>query len=590
MPRYQAPLRDIRFVQHELLQLEQHYQALPAYAGTDRDTMASVLDLAATFAARQLAPLNRPGDEAGCHFRDGVVTTPAGFRAAYDRYVELGLGALAEPVAHGGHGLPPSLAVARNEMVFAANPGWGMYVCLNHGAIKLIAAHAGADLAATYLPPLVSGAAIATMCLTEAHAGSDLGLLRSRAEPRADGSYAISGSKIFISGGEHDLTGNIVHIVLARLPDAPAGSKGISVFLVPRLLADGSRNAVSCGAIEHKMGLKGSATCVMNFDGATGYLIGQPNKGLGHMFVLMNSARLNTAVQGVGYMEKSHQRALEYARERLAMRAATGPAQPEREADPILQHAPVRQLLLTQKAFAEGGRAFAYWLAMQDDLIAAAPDDAARADAEALMSLMTPIAKGLLTELGIEAAHHGIQVYGGHGYIREWGLEQILRDARVATLYEGTTQIQALDLLARKVLPGQGRPLRRFTGIVRGFCADTAGDAALQEFTAPLLEQLQQWEALTDALVAAAASDPEAAPAAAVDYLFLSGYVTLAWCWARMAQVALAALAAGSDEARFYQAKLATARFYFRRLLPRTQLHRAAIEAGSATLMPAALF
>lgn len=590
MYQYAAPLRDMNFVLHELLQVENQYRRLPAFSGTDRETMDSILDLAAQFAGNELAPLNRSGDEEGCVFRNGEVRTPTGFKEAYAKYVDLGLGALSEPVEFGGHGMPHSLAVARSEMVWSANRSWGMFPCVSHGVIKILAAHGNQEQVQVYVPKLVSGEWTSSMCLTESHAGSDLGLIRSRAEANADGSYNITGNKIFISSGEHDFGGNIVHLVLARLPDAPRGSKGISMFVVPKFLPDaggemGERNAVSCGSIEHKMGLKGSATCVMNFDAARGFLVGEPNKGLGYMFILMNSARLGTALQGVAGMETSYQGALGYAKDRLAMRSAAGVKMPEKEADPIIVHPAVRSMLLTQKAFAESGRALVYWLASLEDIVDASADADERKAADSLMGLMTPVAKAFLTEMGLEVANHGIQIYGGHGFVREWGMEQILRDARVATLYEGTTQIQALDLLGRKVLANHGADLGIFAGNIMQFCTTHADDAAMKEFVTPLAGLVREWGSLTQSIGTRAAGNPDEVGAAAVDYLHFAGYVTLAYFWAQMARVAQEKLAAGTTEAGFYQAKIQTAQFYFQKILPRTKAHAAVIESGADVLM-----
>ncbi|MEN9431037.1 MAG: hypothetical protein RJA86_1896, partial [Pseudomonadota bacterium] len=462
MAQYKAPLRDMQFVLHDMLNIENHYASIPAFADTNRELVDSVLEAGAQFCENELSPINRSGDEEGCQYNDGEVSTPKGFKEAYKKYVELGFGSLSAPVEHGGQGLPPSLGVVMSEMMGTANWSWGMYPGLSHGAINTVEAHGSAEQKEVYLTKLISGEWTGTMCLTESHAGSDLGLIRTKAEPQADGSYKISGTKIFISAGEHDMADNIVHIVLARLPDAPKGTKGISLFIVPKFMPTGERNGVKCGSIEHKMGIKASATCVMNFDSATGFLIGPPNKGLNCMFTFMNTARIGTAVQGVAAAEGSFQGALEYARDRTAMRSLTGPKNPDKEADVIIVHPAVRQLLLTQKAFAEGGRAMVYLLSSYNDIVATTQDAEAKKAADDMMSLLTPIAKAFLTEVGYEAANHGVQVFGGHGFIREWGMEQIVRDTRIALLYEGTTQIQALDLLGRKVLQTQGAMLRNF--------------------------------------------------------------------------------------------------------------------------------
>ncbi len=590
MTQYKAPLRDMQFVLHDMLNIEQHYSNIPAYADTNRELIDSILETGAQFAEQELSPINRSGDEEGCHFNDGVVTTPKGFKEAYGKFVELGFGALGADPEYGGQGLPPSLGIAMSEMNGTANWSWSMYPGLSHGAVNTIEAHGSAEQKATYLGKLVSGEWTGTMCLTESHAGSDLGLIRTRAEPQADGTYKITGTKIFISAGEHDMAENIVHIVLARLPDAPKGTKGISLFIVPKFLPTaeggvGASNSVKCGSIEHKMGIKASATCVMNFDGATGVLIGPPNRGLNCMFTFMNTARIGTALQGVCAAEGSFQGALEYARDRLAMRSLSGPKAPDKEADPIIVHPAVRQMLLTQKAFAEGGRAMVYWLSSQTDLMTSASSEEERKAADDLMSFLTPIAKAFLTEVGYEAANHGVQVYGGHGFIREWGMEQIVRDTRIALLYEGTTQIQALDLLGRKVLQTQGAMLRQFTKIVHKFCQAHEGEAGQAEFVRELTRLNKEWGELTTQIGMKAMQNPDEVGAAAVDYMMYAGYVTMAYLWAWMAAVAQEKLAAGEGDAAFYQAKIQTAQFYFKRILPRTYAHVAAIQGGLEVLM-----
>jgi alkylation response protein AidB-like acyl-CoA dehydrogenase len=575
----------MQFVMHEMLDVEKHYQSIPAFAETNRELVDSVLDATAQFAENELSPINQSGDEEGCTWNDGVVTTPKGFKEAYAKFVELGFGALAAPVAYGGQGLPPSLGIAVSEMTGTANWSWGMYPGLSHGAINTLEAHGTEEQKQVYLTKLIEGTWTGTMCLTESHAGSDLGTIRTKAEPQADGSYKVSGTKIFISAGEHDMAENIVHIVLARLPDAPKGTKGISLFIVPKFLPDGTRNGVVCGSIEHKMGIKASATCVMNFDGATGFLIGPPNKGLNCMFTFMNTARVGTALQGVCAAEGSFQGALTYARERLAMRSLSGPKNPEKEADPIIVHPAVRNMLLTQKAFAEGGRALVFWLSTFTDIVHGAESEEARKTADDLMSFLTPIAKAFLTEAGYEAANHGVQVYGGHGFIREWGMEQIVRDTRIACLYEGTTEIQSLDLLGRKVLQTQGAMLRNFTKLVHKFCQANEGNAAMAEFTGPLTALNKEWGDLTMRIGMKAMQNPDEAGAAAVDYMYFSGYVTLGYLWAWMAKVAQDKIAAGTTEEAFYKAKIQTAQFYFKKILPRTRSHVEVIDSGLETLM-----
>ncbi|MES2917553.1 MAG: acyl-CoA dehydrogenase C-terminal domain-containing protein [Pseudomonadota bacterium] len=583
--QYKAPIRDMQFVLHEMLEVEKHYQSIPAFADTNRELVDSVLEAVAQFAEGELSPVNQSGDEEGCTWNDGEVTTPKGFKEAYAKFVELGFGALAAPVAYGGQGLPPSLGIAVSEMTGTANWSWSMYPGLSHGAINTLEAHGTEEQKQVYLTKLIEGSWTGTMCLTESHAGSDLGIIRTKAEPKADGSYAVTGTKIFISAGEHDMAENIVHIVLARLPDAPKGTKGISLFIVPKFLPNGERNGVKCGSIEHKMGIKASATCVMNFDGATGFLIGPPNKGLNCMFTFMNTARVGTALQGVCAAEGSFQGALAYAKDRLAMRSLSGPKAPEKEADPIIVHPAVRNMLMTQKAFAEAGRAMVYWLSTQTDIVHSAESEEARKTADDLMSFLTPIAKAFLTEAGLEAANHGVQVYGGHGFIREWGMEQIVRDTRIACLYEGTTEIQSLDLLGRKVLQTQGAMLRGFTKYIHKFCQANEGNAAMAEFTGPLTALNKEWGDLTMRIGMKAMQNPDEAGAAAVDYMYYSGYVTMGYLWAWMAKVAQDKLAAGTTEEAFYQAKIKTAQFYFKKILPRTKSHVDVIDTGLETLM-----
>lgn len=590
MPDYKAPLRDLRFVREELLGYAAHYQSLPACRDATPDVVEAILEEGARFCEEVLAPLNRVGDREGCRWSEAGVTTPSGFREAYRRYVEGGWPSLAHAPEYGGQGLPESLGMAVTEMVGSANWAWGMYPGLSLGAMNTLSAHGTAEQKATYLTRLISGEWTGTMCLTEPHCGTDLGLLRTRAEPRDDGSYRISGSKMFISAGEHDLAENIVHIVLARLPDAPPGTRGISLFIVPKFLRGeggglGRRNGVRCGSIEEKMGIHGNATCVLNFDDATGFLIGPPHKGLACMFTFMNTARLGTALQGLAHAEAAFQGAVRYARERLQMRALSGPKAPELPADPIIVHPDVRRLLLTIKAFAEGNRALLYFAAQQVDIARYGEDEQQRQTAEALLAFLTPIAKAFMTETGFEAASHGLQVFGGHGYIREWGMEQNLRDSRIAMLYEGTTGVQALDLLGRKVLMTQGEALKGFTRIVHRFCQAHRANAALREFVEPLAQLNREWGELTLQIGMKALQDREEVGAAAVDYLMYSGYACLAYFWADMARLAAEKLAAGSKEAAFYRAKLQTARFYYARILPRTRAHVAAMLSGAGNLM-----
>lgn len=585
MPHYQAPLRDMQFVLHEVLNAEQHYAALPAFEDmVTKELIDQYLQAAADFCEHELSPLNPVGDREGCTWSDGVVSTPTGFKAAYQKYIELGFPSLAADPEYGGQGLPNSLGITISEMVGTANWAWSMYPGLSHGAVRTLEHHGSEQQKATYLPKLVSGEWTGTMCLTESHAGSDLGIIRTKAEPNADGSYDISGEKIFISAGEHDMSDNIIHIVLARLPNAPKGTKGISLFIVPKLI-EGQANGVRCGSIEYKMGIHGNATCVINFDAAKGYLIGPEHRGLNCMFTFMNTARIGTAVQGLAAAEGSFQGALRYAKERLAMRSLSGVKAPDQDADPIIVHPAVRQMLLTQKAFAEGGRALIYDLAQYADLVEKSPDADTRAKADNILSLLTPIAKAFLTETGYEAANKGVQVFGGHGFIAEHGMEQIVRDTRIACLYEGTTEIQAIDLLGRKVLGSKGKLLQDFAEVMQSFIDTQQDQANIQEFIQPLSDWMKKLGQVTKNIAQRAEQNPDEVGAAAVDYVYFAGYVTLAYYWARMAATAQHALNHGSNDTAFYQAKIRTAQFYFDKLLPRVNAHIAVIDTGAASLM-----
>jgi alkylation response protein AidB-like acyl-CoA dehydrogenase len=587
MSSYSAPLREIRFTLFDLLEIDRGVAAL-GFGEAGRDILDPMLDEAARFSGTVLAPLNKVGDEHGVVYDkdSGSVTTAPGFAEAYRQFTEGGWSGLSAPSEFGGMGLPHVVGMPLEEMINSANLAWGNFPLLSHGAASALQHHGEEWLQRVFLEKLVTGEWTGTMCLTEPHCGTDLGLLKTRAEPAADGSYAISGTKIFITAGEHDLTPNIIHLVLARLPDAPTGSKGISLFVVPKFKVDregsvGERNAVRCGAVEHKMGIHGSATCVMNFDGAQGWLVGQPHRGLMAMFTMMNTARLGVGMQGLGLAERAMQNALRYARERLQSRSLSGPKFPERPADPIIVQPDVRRMLLTCKALVEGGRALAYHAGLQVDLAAHAASEAERKAADDLLGFLTPIVKGCLTEWGVECSYHALQCFGGHGYIAEHGMEQLARDARITTLYEGTTGIQALDLMGRKTMQLHGAGLKVFLGMVQTFCEQQVGNPAMAEFIAPLMEKAQEWQALTIAIARRAAVDPEEIGAAAHDYLFYSGYVALAYWWAR----SVAAAEASTQPQAFKDAKRETARFYYARLLPRTLAHRAAIESGTAPLL-----
>jgi len=594
MNTYKAPLRDMSFALFDVIQAESLYARLGIDAA-QRDVMDAALEEAAKFNENVLAPLNAVGDREGCHFdpATGAVRTPTGFKAAYAQFVDGGWSGITAPEAQGGMGLPDSFGVLVKEMIDAANLSWGNYPLLSHGATEALKHHGEPWQQEVFLKAIIEGRWTGTMCLTEPHCGTDLGLLKTRAEPVADGKYAITGTKIFITGGEHDFTDNIVHLVLARLPDAPAGTKGISLFIVPKrkVARDGTvgeRNAVRCGSIEHKMGIHGSVTCVMNFDAAEGYLIGQPNKGLAAMFTMMNTARVAVGIQGLGLIDRAFQNALRYSRERLQMRALSGAKEPGKPADPIIVHADIRRMLLTSKALAEGSRLLAYHAATLVDIIERSRDEAERKQADELLSFLTPIVKGCLTEWSVECTYNSLQCFGGHGYVAEWGMEQLARDARITTIYEGTTQIQALDLLGRKVMQQQGVGLKQFLGLIQQFCEANIGNAAVAEFIAPLATLAKEYADTTMAVGRKAAGNPEEVGAASVDYLFYSGYVALAYWWAK----SVATAEAGDYPAGFKTAKRETARFYFARILPRTRLHKAGIEAGPASLLAldAALF
>src|SRR5258706_6798979 len=593
MAQYTPPLRDMQFVLHELFNVVDELKALPAHAEVDADTLNAVLEEGGKFASQVTAPLNRIGDEQGCTLDKATheVTTPKGFNEAYMQYVEGGWPALSCDPAFGGQGLPIVVNQCLYEMLNGANQAWTMYPGLSHGAYEALHAHGTPEQKKLSLPKLVSGEWTGTMCLTEANCGPDLGLLRTKAEPQADGSYKITGNKIFISAGEHDMAENIVHLVLARLPDAPQGSKGISLFVVPKykVTADGKigeRNTVYCGGLEHKMGIHGNATAQIVLEGAIGTLVGQPNKGLAAMFVMMNAARLGVGMQGLGLTEVAYQNAAAYAKDRIQGRSLSGPKATDKPADPIIVHPDVRKMLLTARAYAEGGRAFAYWIALQADLQEHHPDPDTRKFAADMMALMTPIVKAFLTDNGYQCATSCQQVLGGHGYIAEWGMEQFVRDARINMIYEGTNTIQSLDLLGRKVLLDNGSRLRAFGALVRQLIEESGTDPALSEFVTPLADLGEKVQKLTMEIGLKAMQNADEAGAAAVDYLRIVGHLVFAYFWARMARVALARIAAdGAKVDPFYVAKLATARFYFQRLLPETAFHIRAARSGAGSLM-----
>ena len=590
MQTYTAPLRDMRFVMHELHD-STSLAKLPGLEEANAELLDTVLEEAAKFIGAVLLPLNTSGDAEGCHFEGGVVRTPKGFKDAYNAFIEGGWGSLSADPAYGGQGLPESIAKLVEEMICACNLSFGLYPGLSHGAYLALKSHGSKELKDLFLPKLVDGSWSGTMCLTEAHCGTDLGLLRTKAEPRPDGSYRLSGSKIFISAGEHDLTENIIHLVLARLPDAPKGIKGISLFVVPKFLPNadgtvGTRNGVKCAGIEHKMGIKASATCQINFDDATGWLVGEPHKGMRAMFVMMNSERLSVGTQGLGIGEISYQSAAAYAKDRVQGRSLSGAKYPQKAADPIIVHPDVRRMLMTMRAYNEGCRALGVWVANALDRMERLEDSAERQEAEDFIALMTPVVKALFTDLGFEAANLGVQIYGGHGYIVDHGMEQFVRDARIAMIYEGTNGIQALDLVGRKLPANMGRSLRRFFHPVAQFIEAQLQDPEVGTLVQSLAKAFGALQLATGFIAQKSFADPEEAGAASTDYLRMLGLVALGFMWVRMAKVAAEKLpSASGEDAAFYQAKLKTAAFFIDRILPQAGALLYTIKAGKASMM-----
>ena len=596
MLSYKAPIADIKFLIKDVFNYYDHYKKHEEFEEASPDLVDAILQECAKFCENELLPLYQSGDKEGCQFDNGKVITPKGFKEAYQKYVDGGWSALSHPLEHGGQGLPPSLGMVQSEMAGTANWSWAMYPGLSHGAMNTINTHGNDKQKELYLTRLIEGTWTGTMCLTEPQCGTDLGQVTTKAEPNDDGTYNITGTKIFISAGEHDLTDNIIHIVLARLPDAPKGTRGISLFIVPKVKVSqdgtlGDTNNVVCGSIEDKMGIKASATAVLNFDNAVGELIGPENKGLECMFTFMNTARVGTALQGVCSAELAYQNSLMYAKERLSMRALTGKKNPELVADPIIVHPDVRKMLMIQKAISEGGRAMIYYTAKIVDDIEMAKTEADKQAADERLGFITPILKAFLTELGSESANHGLQVFGGHGYIKEWGMEQIVRDSRIATLYEGTTGIQALDLLGRKILLTHGKSFRAFTAEVLGFCKDKSVISSnphkrqMNKFIWPLSKAVANWQQYTLRLALKAKKNRDVVGSASVDYLMYSGYIVMAYFWAKMAQTAYEKLATDVENRDFYRAKIKTAEFYFERMLPRTKSLSTTMMADPKTLM-----
>ncbi|WP_226017293.1 acyl-CoA dehydrogenase C-terminal domain-containing protein [Novosphingobium sp. FKTRR1] len=591
MPVYKAPTRDTRFVINEVLGLD-GLTALPGFAGASRDITDAVIDEAGRFVSDVIAPLNQIGDKEGCiRHPDGSVTTPTGFRQAYQQYVESGWGTLSAPEAFGGQGLPHVLGFVLEEYMAGANQAFAMYPGLANGAISAILSKGSPEQQQTYLPKMVSGEWLGTMNLTEPHCGTDLGLLRTRAEPQADGSYAITGTKIFISAGDHDLTENIIHLVLAKTPGAPESSKGISLFIVPKFLveADGSlgaRNAVTVGSIEHKMGINGNATCVMNYDGAKGWIVGEENKGLAAMFIMMNAARLGVGLQGLAQAEASFQNAVLYAQERRQGRALTGPAEPEQKADTLFVHPDVRRMLMDAKTFIEGMRALCMWGGLQVDLTHSAETEDERQAADDLISLLTPVIKGFGTDMGYKTATDMQQIWGGHGYIRENGMDQFVRDARIAMIYEGANGVQAMDLAGRKLALNGGRAVQLLFKVIDEECASAAdGDPTVALVAEKLAKATGQLKAATMWFLQNAMADRNALGAGAYAYMTLTGVVSLGLMWLKVAKVAAAALAAGAEDKLFYEAKLTCAKHWALRFAPQAGALRHEIEAGAETVM-----
>ncbi len=590
MPSYTAPTRDTRFIINEMLDLES-YAELPGFEAASADVTDAVINEGGKFCAEVLAPINQSGDQEGCtRHEDGSVTAPKGFKEAFDQFREAGWGTLSQPEEFGGQGMPHVLGFAFEEFVSSANQAFGMYPGLTNGAVSALLAKGSQEQKEKYLPKMISNEWTGTMNLTEPHCGTDLGMIRTKAEPQADGSYAITGTKIFISAGEHDMADNLIHLVLAKTPGAPDSTKGISLFVVPKFLVEedgsiGERNGVVCGSIEHKMGIHGNATCVLNYDGAKGWLVGEENKGLAAMFIMMNAARLGVGIQGLSQAEVAYQNAVAYALDRRQGRALTGPAEPEQQADPIFVHPDVRRMLMDAKAFTEGMRALCLWGALQVDLSHKAATEEEREQADMLIGLLTPVIKGYGTDKGYEVATNMQQVFGGHGYIEEWGMSQFVRDARIAQIYEGTNGVQAMDLCGRKLAQKGGAAVQAFFKVVGDDIAEAKGDEMLAPLAEALEKALGQQQAATMWFMQNAMQNPNHLGAGAHHYMHIMGIVTLGWMWLRMAKVAQAALAAGTDDKAFYEAKLTTARYYMDRYLPDAGALRRKLETGSDSMM-----
>ncbi len=591
MPTYTPPLRDMQFVMHEVLKVVDDFKQMPQYAEIDVETISAVLEEGGKFAAEVIFPLNVSGDAEGCSYDPvtHVVTTPKGFKEAYRTYIDAGWAALGCDPEYGGQGLPLVVNQCFYEMLNSANQAWTMYPGLTHGAYASLESHGTPEQKQTYLPKMISGEWTGTMCLTEAHCGTDLGLMRTKAEPQGDGTYKLTGNKIFISAGEQDMTENIIHLVLARLPDAPPGIKGVSLFIVPKFLVNkdgtlGARNGIYCGGLEHKMGIKGNATAQLVLEDAVGTMVGQPNKGMAGMFVMMNAARLGVGNQGQGLIEVAYQNALAYAKDRIQMRSLTGAKAKDQPADPIIVHPDVRKMLLTAKAYAEGGRALLCFSSMLLEKEHNHPDEKVRKDSGELLAMLTPIVKAFITDNGWTATSACLQVFGGHGYIKEWGMEQFVRDARINMIYEGTNTVQSLDLLGRKILGNNGATLRKFGKLIGKLVEEEGVNEKMSEFITPIAILGDQMTKFTTEIGFKGFQNPDEVGAAAVDYLRVAGHLVFGYFWARMAQVALREIAAGNSDP-FYLAKVQTARFYFAKLFPETTTLMRTARAGSKVLM-----
>jgi len=585
MLEYQAPLRDYQFVLHELLKVSDTYAEIERYAEVNEELIDAVAAEAGKVCEKSLLPLNQIGDQQGCHLENGNVTTPQGFKEAYDIFSQSGWIGLSANPEYGGQGLPELLNILVHEMIMSTNMSFGDYIGLPQGVITVLDNFADDVIKDTYLPKLISGEWCATMCMTEPHCGTDVGLLRTKAEENADGSYTISGTKIFISGGDHDLTDNIIHLVLARTTNSPPGVRGISLFVVPKFIPDdqgsnGERNPVHATSLEHKMGYAASATCQMSFEGAKGWLVGEVDKGLRLMFTMVNATRILTGLQGLGTSETAYQAASHYAKDRLQGRSLTGPAYPEKSADPLIVHPDVRRMLLSSRAFNEGGRALALWLALQLDISGHHPDEDKREKANDIVGLLTPVVKACFSDMGFESCNNCMQIFGGHGYIEDYGVEQLVRDCRIAQIQEGANGIQALDLIGRKLTMNNGRAYQLFISKINDFILKHENDADLQPFVAPLKESLGKLQDLTDLVLSSIQDDINEMGAAGVDYQRIFGLVSLGWMWAEITAISIDK----TDDA-FYDAKVRIARYFFDRMLPQIDGLASVVRAGGSSMM-----